>query len=75
MRVSIEFGALAPPLAEQLGIEADRLEHLQWSCDAVTRLAINGLLTEAEKDKVRMRLIKRIAKLVRESPTDTGDGG
>lgn len=65
-RISIELGALAPPLAEQLGLEStERLDHLQKDADALTRLRVRGLLTERESTAASKRLVKRIVSLAR----------
>lgn len=55
----IRMGALAPKLSEQIpGLP----EHFDRDADAITRLKIRGLLTDAEGDKARKRLIKAIEK-------------
>jgi hypothetical protein len=58
---TIIFGVFAYPLARQLDVRPSRLVQEQRSADAITRLAIIGLLTEAEARRVRLRLAKRIA--------------
>ncbi len=61
----LSFGALAPPLIEQVP-ELAALDALkfQQDADAITRLAVRGLLTEAEVHRARQRLVTRIAKEV-----------
>ena len=61
-RAGIAFGALAPPLAEQLGdrLQPQRIALWQRCADAITLLAVHGLLTGAERAKARTRLIKAI---------------
>lgn len=62
---TILFGALAPKLAKQLGTterKNPRLMGWQKAADAITWLAIHGLLTEHEKDRARLRLLAAIKK-------------
>lgn len=64
MSVDISFGALCPPLADQLPagtIPAETLDHLQRDADAITRLAVRGLLTDAQIHAARSKLVKKIA--------------
>lgn len=60
-RISIQLGALARPLAEQLDLPAEAVLHYQADSDAITRLAIRGLLTERETHSARKRLVKAIS--------------
>jgi hypothetical protein len=66
-KIGIFFGALAPPLVEQL-IEQkvvkipDNINTLQKLSDAVTLLAVHGMLSDSETYRVRNRLLKKIAK-------------
>lgn len=76
-KIGLQFGALAPPLDEQLveqGIAAGvrNLRQLQQDADAVSRLAVRQILTEAEADKARQRIIKRVGKLL--SGKEEGNG-
>jgi hypothetical protein len=68
-RFQLQFGALAPPIEEQLRDQGLRLDltplsrqFLQQDADDVSRLYVRGLLTKAESDRVRNRLVKKIAK-------------
>jgi hypothetical protein len=68
MGFAIYFGAMAPTLAEQLAdyeYDKDEMKHLQFDADAVSRLAVRGVLTEGAASKARQRLVNRIAKSVR----------
>ncbi len=63
--MKLEFGIFAKPLSTQLfGRVKDKksVEHFQKYSDAITRLGIAGLLTDAEIHKARIRLAKRISK-------------
>jgi hypothetical protein len=61
--IHIIFGALAPPLCEQLGVEAKNVKILQGHADAITRLSVVGLMTGAEVHRARTRLIKMLARV------------
>jgi hypothetical protein len=61
----ITFGALAPPLSEQLaeqGFTARKASIKRWQdfADYITRLSIAGFLSEVETHRARSRLIKRM---------------
>lgn len=66
--LGLVFGALAPPLAEQLtaaGVPSENvpdMEHHQKDADAIARLSIRGLMSDAEKDRARNRLLKAIIR-------------
>jgi hypothetical protein len=69
-RFGLSLGALAPPIQEQLSrrglqIEPETLERLQQNSDAITRLQICGILTEAESDRARNRFMKKLSEHVR----------
>lgn len=80
-RIHVEFGALCPPIDEQLWHQGLRLDMeptarqlLQRDTHEVTRLFVRGILTEAEASKARqriMRIIKKQAKPLRTQPTPT----
>lgn len=66
--IGIEFGALAPPILDQLraqGVRASILSSVdalkyQKDADAIVRLSVRGLLTDAEKKAARRRLLKAL---------------
>lgn len=60
MKISVQFGAFAPPLREQVGVRGIQATRLQRDADAITRLAVRGLLSDAETGRARRRLMKRI---------------
>ena len=69
---NIQFGALCPPLGEQLrdqglNLDLDPMgrQLLQRDIDEVTRLAIRGVITESERDRARNRLMQTIKKLLK----------
>lgn len=58
-----KFGALAPSLADQLKADDRQSEILapyQKDADAITRLSVRGLLSEAEIYRARTRLVQKI---------------
>lgn len=68
--ITLEFGALCRPIGEQLadlGFDIDKSITAVWERHdtAITTLSVALLLTEAEVDKARKRLVKRIAKRLR----------
>jgi len=69
-KFEMRFGAFVPTLAaqiEQQGFKLRRIDvaHHQRDVDAVTRLAVRGILSEAESRRARQRLVNRIAKTVK----------
>ena len=64
MKLSMSFGALAPPLAEQLPdgakIKRTDLIHFQKDADAITRLFVRGYLSDAGTSGARKRLMQKI---------------
>lgn len=68
MKLTLQFGAMAPKLAEQLDgiarLPKSLLSAFQQDADAVTRLAVRGLLPDGETAKARKRLLKRVAAQV-----------
>lgn len=73
---TIEFGTMAPKLSDQIqsaGLVVMRtnknnflINNIQKDTDAITRLAIRGVLSESEVINARKRLVKLIAKHVRQ---------
>lgn len=68
----VSFGAMAPPLAEQLAEVLGERSHPnlpqhQKDADAIARLAVRGVLTETEAHRARKRLMKRLEGIVREA--------
>lgn len=62
--IEIVFGALSPKPSDQVrGLP----EKYDTHADAVTRLAIAGILTDGEAHKARGRLMKRIVKWVQDN--------
>lgn len=66
--MEIQFGALAPPLHKQLNLPPARLKLLQRQADSITVLAVASLLSNAEAHRVRLRLMKRIARFADPTP-------
>jgi hypothetical protein len=68
-KIRIAFGALLPPIDEQLRDQGLKLDMnslfrglLQRDADEVSRLRVRGILTEAESDKARKRILQTIKK-------------
>ncbi len=66
--VRVSFGALSPPIDEQLRDQGLKLDidplhrcHLQRDVNQVTRLRVRCILTEAESDKA----LKRISQIIK----------
>ena len=69
MKIGIEFGALAPKIAVQItnaGYSAneDGIAHCQKDADALTRLAVRGLLPDNVTHNGRKKLMKHILRYV-----------
>lgn len=62
MQSGIYFGALVPPLHEQLHCTPEEVAIYQKQADAITLLAIHGTLTGTGKERSRKRLFKKIEK-------------
>jgi hypothetical protein len=67
--VRVSFGALSPSIEEQLRNQGLKLDmdpvdrcHLQLDVNQVTRLRVRCILTEAESDKARKRILQVIKK-------------
>lgn len=66
--IGITFGALAPNFREQeiaQFIGADACERYQFLSDAISRLRIEGLLTDSAAKAARDKLYKRMVKAAR----------
>ena len=66
--IKVNLGGAAPPIHEQLGVEAERLVpmQVQAQADAITLLVSSGLLTTREVERVRHRLRERIEPIIRQ---------
>ncbi len=69
MQLQIDFGAMAPKLKEQikaadLKADSDGIEHCQKDADALTRLAVRGLLPDSAVRNGRKKLMKHILRYV-----------
>lgn len=67
MNIKLVFGAMADPVADQLDAQGlwlnvadeDRMQHY---ADAIVRLSLAGIITQAEMDRARKRLAKEILR-------------
>lgn len=75
-KVGISFGALAPPLIEQLHeqgltMDAKDASALSNDIDAVNRLYLRNVITETEAKQARRRIMKKItAKVSSDQPKE-----
>lgn len=58
------FGAMAQPLHQQVGCKKITVSSQQADADAITRLAVRGLLTNSETRRARIRLLVDIRRTV-----------
>jgi hypothetical protein len=68
IKISINFGAMVEPIKDQLkrqDVDFDyrQINLLQLDSDAITRLLIQGLISESVAHKSREKLMKKIVKL------------
>lgn len=75
-KIAVRLGALAPPLAAQLGVPPHSTMHHQADLDAITRLAVRGVLTERQVVAARRKVLKNVASEAWSvSPAATPKGG
>lgn len=63
--LGIKFGALSKPIAEQIAdagfvMDEANAERWQFCADAIVRLSLAGVLTDAAMHQARRRLMKRL---------------
>lgn len=62
----ILFGAMVPPLHKQFGAKKPRrgsfADHWQRDVDALNRLYLRGVVTDAEVHKIRKRFVRQLEK-------------
>lgn len=70
MKRNITLGAMAEPLSEQLAgiIHPNFVEQFDKDASAISRLYIRGMITDAESNKARKRLMKKILFTVSNLP-------
>jgi hypothetical protein len=72
--MEMNFGAMAPSIAEQLTEQKllcnTDIEHWQRDADAITRLAVRGMLPLAQARAARQRLLREIARHVKPNVGD-----
>ena len=64
----MELGAMANPLHEQLGINADLVETEQKAINALNYLRIRKFIPAGEVEKVEKRIIKSLERKMRGDP-------
>ena len=64
--INIQFGALARPLWAQTGCDTIVMYEYQKDATAIVRLSVRGLLTEAQVDMARRKLLKKIVEAMEE---------
>lgn len=65
--LSIQFGAMCPPIREQLNeqaLAADEKDVVFWQrvADAIALLSIHDLITDAARERARKRLLKAMCR-------------
>lgn len=65
MKVELIFGGMAPHIREQLSAHGINLtgnaaDHFQRDAEAITRLAVRGLLADSRVNEARRKLLKNI---------------
>jgi len=72
MNIKIKIGALAPPITEQLkelNLSDDKIARIlpfDFDANAITRLHIRGIITDAEYNNASKRLVKKITQILNE---------
>jgi len=64
-QVKITVGAFAPPLHEQVGVDAAALEHVQADHDAIVRLTVRGYFGEQYTDFLFRRMIAKMQAILK----------
>lgn len=70
---NLTFGAMAEQITRQLVrqgwiLPVESRQRIQDLADAITRLAIHGLLSEPEVKRARQRLVKEVSRLAEAAP-------
>ena len=68
--MELHFGAMADRIGKQLDAQnlcgtKDQRSAWQADADAITRLAVRGLLSDSQKTRIRAKLMRKITKLLR----------
>jgi hypothetical protein len=63
--VTLDIGALAPPLKDQLAIQAlrlspDNMDRLQTLINACITLRLHGMIPDGEAHRINKRILKRL---------------
>ena len=69
-KLRVRFGALSPPLHEQLsefGLSKEDLKWQQKLADAISLCNVHFVITDAETRKARQRLMKQLIRRVKEN--------
>ena len=61
-RYEVVIGSLAPPMHEQLDVPKEAAHHVQTDADAIVRLSVRGLLSDAERHRACRRMPKRMER-------------
>ena len=64
VKLELHFGALAPPVSQQIKKQInytdDRILKFDEEAKALVRVYLDGLITDGENEKARKRLMKKI---------------
>ena len=75
--MNVDFGWGAKPMAEQFkgtGVPAETLDTWQRDSEAITRLAIRGLIPDSAAKTARARMVRVMTKAVSNALDARGDG-
>ena len=70
-QTELELGVVAPPLHEQLGVDADRVAKYQRGLESLNYLRMHGFLPNSMAWKYTKRLC---ARMVKDLAKEDGDG-
>ena len=71
----VVIGALAPPFHEQLGMDPQAVNAHQKDANALNRLRIRGVITQAEAERAERRLVRELGRTVSSLGPPEGEGG
>ena len=61
-KIQVLTGGMAPPLAEQLGVEPEKIEHFQKDMDALVRLRVRGIIPDDTAHRGETKVLNQMVK-------------